>query len=351
MIIDTFTITKYVQLCNFKNSKKSRGGWNFKCDVCKEGNSWNKSGTRRGYVLNNSGHYNYYCHNCGISMSFIKFLRIYKPTLYEEYKKELYGLNTIAKKRPEVSASLGNVERVKRTIQTIKSKDILKDLISLNDDAIAFCHNRKLPKAFIKELYYSDNYIKFLKSHDLYENDYLPEVDRRIVIPYYNKEKVLTYIQGRSIDENKMRYVTTKLNEDCPKIWGLDRIDNNKKIRITEGVLDAIFIDNCLAVGGGTSSFDVLYEQVAADNIIMCFDRDVSHNSGLKRILEKNIGKGVGVFFWDGGKVTIKEKSIKDFNDMILCGYSVADIDDIIKQNTYYGLEASVKLKMLRRKY
>ena len=40
------------------------------------------------------------------------------------------------------------------------------------------------------------------------------------------------------------------LDEEQPKIFGLDRIDTNKSIYITEGPFDATFIKNSVAMAG-----------------------------------------------------------------------------------------------------
>ena len=42
------------------------------------------------------------------------------------------------------------------------------------------------------------------------------------------------------------------LNEDVPKIYGLDKIDKTKPIYITEGPFDSTFVENSVAMCSDT---------------------------------------------------------------------------------------------------
>ena len=46
------------------------------------------------------------------------------------------------------------------------------------------------------------------------------------------------------------KYLTIKLDENKQKVYGLDKVNFQKPIYITEGPIDSLFIDNCLAAGG-----------------------------------------------------------------------------------------------------
>ena len=51
----------------------------------------------------------------------------------------------------------------------------------------------------------------------------------------YDEDKILIGFQGRSLGPNSVKYITVMINEDAPKIYGLDQIDNEKPIFIIEG--------------------------------------------------------------------------------------------------------------------
>ena len=47
-----------------------------------------------------------------------------------------------------------------------------------------------------------------------------------------------------------MRYITVMLDEDAPKLYGLDHINKNETIYIVEGTLDSFFLENAVAMCG-----------------------------------------------------------------------------------------------------
>ena len=53
------------------------------------------------------------------------------------------------------------------------------------------------------------------------------------------------------LSTNPVKYLTTMLDEDEPKIYGLDKIDTSDPVYITEGPFDSTFIRNTSAMCGG----------------------------------------------------------------------------------------------------
>ena len=47
----------------------------------------------------------------------------------------------------------------------------------------------------------------------------------RIIIPMYDTQKNLIGFQGRSLIPNSVKHITVMLDEEAPKIYGLDTID------------------------------------------------------------------------------------------------------------------------------
>ena len=72
--------------------------------------------------------------------------------------------------------------------------------------------------------------------------------ESRIIIPMYDEDKILIGFQGRSLGPNSVKYITVMINEDAPKIYGLDQIDNEKPIYIIEGPFDATLVQNAVAM-------------------------------------------------------------------------------------------------------
>ena len=135
--------------------------------------------------------------------------------------------------------------------------------------------------------------------------------------------------QGRSLSSTGLRYITVLLDEDQPKIFGLDSIDHEKTIYITEGPFDSLLINNALAMAGA----DVSGLPDNYTNRVFIYDNEPRNNEITARI-ERHINSGDAVVIWPDN---IKEK---DINDMILAGHLV---QKMIESNVYSGLTAKLK--------
>jgi hypothetical protein len=119
------------------------------------------------------------------------------------------------------------------------------------------------------------------------------------------------------------------LNDDAPKIYGLDEVQKTETVYITEGPFDSTFIRNAIALCGADGDLDKW-------NIcrrVWIYDNEPRNAEIVSRI-SKRIDEGEQVVIWPS---TISEK---DINDMILSG---RDVQNVIELNTYSGLEAKLK--------
>ena len=119
------------------------------------------------------------------------------------------------------------------------------------------------------------------------------------------------------------------LNEEAPKVYGLDKINKGEIVYVVEGPFDSTFVSNSVAMCGSDSSLACL----EGSSIVYVYDNEPRNQEILGRI-EQCINRGEQVVVWPR---SIEEK---DINDMVLANY---DIMDILKSNTYSGLEAKVK--------
>jgi hypothetical protein len=119
------------------------------------------------------------------------------------------------------------------------------------------------------------------------------------------------------------------LEEDRPKIFGLDTIDYGKKIYITEGPLDSLLLRNSVAMAGA----DISLHGILGNDIVFIYDNEPRNKQITSRI-EKHISRGESVVIWPNN---IKEK---DINDMFLGGHCV---QNMVESNTYKGLSAKLK--------
>jgi len=153
--------------------------------------------------------------------------------------------------------------------------------------------------------------------------------ESRIIIPLHDTEKNLIGFQGRSLGPNSVKYITVMINEDAPKIYGLDKVDNEKPIYIIEGPFDATLVQNGVAMCG--SDLDI--RSFGWSDCIYVYDNEPRNREIVNRI-DKTINGGYKVVIWPTSIVE------KDINDMVLGGHKIMSV---LESNTYSGLQAKVK--------
>ena len=152
----------------------------------------------------------------------------------------------------------------------------------------------------------------------------------RIIIPFYDRQGNCFGFQGRSLSlKAKIKYITIIIEKGLPKIYGLDKIDETKPIYIVEGPFDSTFVDNSVAMAGS----DVDIRTFGWSNYIWVYDNEPRNRQIVDRI-SRTIDRGERVVIWQ------QSVTQKDINDMILAGH---DVQKILKDNTYQGLEAKLQ--------
>ncbi|MFZ9353633.1 MAG: DNA primase [Candidatus Nanopelagicales bacterium] len=317
-----FIDAKYINLLSSrlgKFSKKKEGLYNFRCPYC--GDSSKNKNKARGYIYRYKNDHNFKCHNCGASKSFTYFLKdvdtsLYKEYVLERYKEGLTGKGTVAP-NPEFKFEKPNFTKPLFDLPTIQK-------LNTSHPAKEYLSNRKIPEEFFSQLYFAENFNEWAGTSNT-------QKESRIIIPLLSKSKKLFGYQARSLDPNaKLRYLTNILDSRYPKLFGLDRIDHDKQILITEGPFDSMFLDNALAMCGA----DVTLDKDIYPNRVFIFDNEPRNLEIVKRY-EKMIDSGESVVIWP------KDVTQKDINDMIL---SNKNVKQVIQCNIYGGLEAKVKL-------
>jgi hypothetical protein len=160
--------------------------------------------------------------------------------------------------------------------------------------------------------------------------DTLRQDSPRIIIPFKDKAGNLFGYQGRSLaPKAKLRYITIMLDEDQPKIFGLDRVNTDETIYIVEGPFDSTFIKNSVAMAGS----DADIRTFGWSDHIWIFDNEPRNREIVARI-SKVIDRGDKVVIWP------KNIQQKDINDMHLAGH---DVQTLVESNIYQGLTATLK--------
>ena len=317
---------KYIQMVSPRLSlftKKKADLFNFRCPYC--GDSQKRKNKARGYLFKIKNDFVYKCHNCGVGRTLSNFLRDQDTLLHDQYIMEKFKDGKFTGKHSTVPKPKFNF----KTPDFVKTDTGLEKISDLN----IFHEARKyLEQRGIKDLDYFYYCPKFKEWTNKQKKtfDTLRQDHPRIIIPFKDKEGNLFGYQGRSLARNaKLRYITIMLDEEQPKIFGLDRIDTKKSIYITEGPFDATFIKNSVAMAGS----DIDIRSFGWSDYIWIFDNEPRNREIVNRI-SKVIDRGDKVVIWPNN---IQQK---DINDMSLGGH---DVQKMVESNVYQKLEAKLK--------
>ena len=314
--------------------------YRFRCNIC--GDSKKSMSKSRGFFIYSKQHQKYFfkCHNCGISLSLVTYAKEYFPEEYKHYK-----IKTFIEKEPRHDFSLS--DKTKEVLTNLDATTGSEHLLPLksSDKAVAYVKSRQIPESSWYRLYYTPNIGKLVHDvdhHGKYENHSLPE-DERLVIVIRDKDGNIKGIQGRSLPDNptKLRYATYMFSDDN-KIFGLDVIDWSRPVIVLEGAIDSLFLDNAIALNGGSSSVLKSFTQQQKENLIIALDNEPRHKDTVKRF-EVEIDNGFRVVDWSK-----LNSSAKDINDMVLYGLKSDFIEEYIL--THNASSARAKLNLLKWK-
>jgi len=347
---------KYVLLLSSRLDRFKESGnnvYNFRCPFC--GDSKTNKVKARGYIYPNNGNLSYRCHNCGYSIKLQTFIKELDIGLYTEYKLEKFGnfKRIITKPEPtriEFKRS-DNQLRLERNM-------ILTDCVAISN--IGDTHplkpikdyviNRKIPEKYYSQIFATSSISNISKKIEKYQNIMFPEFPS-LVIPFYSETGMIDYIQCRRLDvvDDGLRYTTFELDSIAMKIWGLNSVNWNNRIYLFEGPIDAMCVDNALAMAGVSQSIVLSYllsKQPNKHNICICYDSDYKTNSDILRELHRRIDSGYSVIIYD------KQFIWKDINAAIEKGnWTHNEIKEYLENRTFKGMKAKLELsKQLNRK-
>ena len=295
--------------------------YNFRCPIC--GDSQKNKSKTRGYLYAVKADMNFRCHNCGASMTLSNFIKTIDPVIHKQYVFERFKSNKTG--RGTV------VEDPKFNFETPQFKPKL-DLPKASEVKIAkqYLDNRKLDPT---KFYYTDKFKAWSNSHKK-TFDSVTYDEPRIIIPLFYKNTLIGF-QGRSLGPSKVKYITVMINDDAPKIYGLDTIRKASPVFVTEGPFDSTLIRNSIAMCGADG--DV--RKWGISDPVWVYDNEPRSKEITTRI-SNTIDRGDKVVIWPNN---LKEK---DINDMVLAGHSV---QELLESNIYNGLKAKLQFNTWKR--
>jgi len=307
------------RLQKFKKIKANL--YNFRCPIC--GDSQKNKSKTRGYLYGVKADVNFRCHNCGASMTLSSFLKemdpvIHKQYVFERFKGSKTGRGTV-------------VEEPKFEFKPPQFAPKV-DLPKASEVSVAkeYLEKRSLDS---KKFYYTKAFKKWVNTFGQRFDDVRYD-EPRIIIPLIYKNQLIGF-QGRSLGPNSVKYITIMLDDDAPKIYGLDNINDKFPVFVTEGPFDSTFVSNSIAMCG--SDGDV--RRWGVNDPVWVYDNEPRNREIVKRISD-TISRGEKVVIWPSNIVE------KDINDMVLGGHNVMEV---LQSNTYSNLEANLKFNTWKR--
>ena len=321
--------TKYISLISHRLRNFTKKGdflWNFSCPYC--GDSQKNRKKARGFIYRTKNDLFYKCHNCSHGTNLSKLIEYVDPSTHKEYVMERYkeGSNGTpykgAYKTPKPDFDFKT--------PVFKTFDGLKKFSEMEEThpSVKFLLDRNLPREAWNDIYFCPKFYDWTNSIIPNKFPSLRDDHPRVVIPFFARDGSFFAFQGRAFGKEIPKYITIKFLEDKPKIYGLDRLDLNKPIKITEGPIDSLFLSNAVALAGADADINLQPQQCT-----MIFDNEPRNQEIINRMI-KAVDKKFNLVVWP------KSLKYKDINDMIIAGKTSAEIETIISNNTYCGLTA-----------
>lgn len=329
----SFLHQKYINLVSSKLDgfkRKSPKLVNFRCLFC--GDSENKK-KKRGYIYQREGEFRFRCHNCSVDLPFEVFLKRVDETLWSQMKLEKYAQNAGPILTPEVIAVRNNLSRAYVAYHALQKITHLPP----SHEAVKYLRGRQIPWTYLNSFRWVPNFQEWTNA--LAPDKFSPESMRyehgRILIPFFTREGEFFAYQGRTLDDNGIRYISINLDDSHAMIFNLEKVDFSRMIYAFEGPLDATFISNSVAFSG--ANFSSLTKYIPSVKMVVCYDNEPRSI----HLIDKNlraIQQGFSVVVWPQGFKP------KDINAMVEAGHSPDHIQSILFNNTYSGILAQAKL-------
>lgn len=329
------------RLRNFK--QKTPALWNFSCPYCND-SAYNKL-KARGYCFEAKDGLVYYCHNCGFSTSFHKVLEHIDASLLKEYALEKFS-DKYSGNKPvnSVDVLVNRIDEVHfESIKKRKFSEIkLPTINDLPHDHVAklYVMNRLIPAQYYDEIWYAGDFKAFLDDLTPGHNKPVPSGERRIVFAFSDIDGHVLQVSGRALDPSEIRYITVKVTEG-KKVFGLHRLRVDKRIYITEGPIDSLFLPNALAsadanLEGLANWLCNEYDNIDLD-VVLVYDKEPRNKQLINMIRDVSKTKH---------KVCLLPDIFpgKDINEAILNGWNTERILRLIDAHTYSGIELAIEL-------
>lgn len=341
--------SKYINLISVyldQFKQQSSELFNFRCPIC--GDSKKNKFKRRGYLYAFDDVVAFRCHNCGAGMSLANLIKHFSVDLWKRYCFERFYNGE--KRTPQQRAKDDAPSTPKPAHENNNDESALSGWSSIAElpethPAKRYVQGRRIPEVRHSGLYYTSDLRQLYRKIPRYVDRVPGLPETALLIPFFDDSLELTFIQARVLDPNaKKRYQTFQVKEGGSKLWGLDQVDWNKLVWVFEGPIDAMMVDNGIAVAGGSLPVEIKYlNEKCHEGFVFVFDNDYKSNFEVFHHFRKSIEAGVPVVFFD------KKFTYKDVNEAIQDGWTREGLLKYLRQHVKQGLEAQLALSEFKQ--
>lgn len=318
-----------------RNYRRKNSGYEFSCPIC--GDSTTNRRKARGNLYRNGTRLHYQCYNCNTPISSLReLLPLIDPALAEQYV-----IDSFQEWRQEQPK-----EREKQPQHSDVNTMLIKiSKLDPTHPAKRYVMERQIPSNMHYQIFYTRTFFTFAKEVDpsIKFDPHTMQDHPRIVIPLMDRQGKVAGYQGRSLDANDSpKYLTILHHPDNSRLYGLDRVDLNQQVRCLEGPIDSMFVHNAVASCGSKIEQSLPAAGIGKDRALIIYDNEPRSEFTVKK-MEAAVRNGFSVVVWPQDLIQT------DINQMILDGYSVADVEQIITERTFSGLAATLEISQWRR--
>ena len=312
---------------NLISNRLEKFAWNgdvgmCRCPIC--GDSHKSMSKKRFYFFTKDrSKYRVFCHNCNYSASLYAFLKKMYPDVAKQYALDLFT---------EKEHSEKSTESIPPNVTGYTPWDFSSCIHIDNIPEDHFVHkyvkSRKIP---FENVLYCPNVNKILV-----KSEQIKDPAPSLLIPYRRRNAPTEVFQIRFFDsKRKPKYLTFKHREEAEKVWNLDFVRPLERVFVTEGPIDAMMIQNAIAVGGSNLTIAEQY----VPHPVLIYDNEPRAPIICEK-LHSAIKQGFDVVIFP------REIEEKDLNDMAKRGINV---NKLVNDNVYGGLNAELVFHSWRR--
>lgn len=272
---------------------------NFRCPFC--GDSKKSTTKKRGWLYFKDC--SYFCFNCGISFSGLKFLEALSGPAFEDIKKEYFKMFI----KNGLSSSLSAIfDQTNNELSSINIFELKRELDPawkqpLSKKALEYLRSRLVLDApFLRE--------------PLYSTYNTQTKDEYILIPWKINGVDAYWQTNDFLHHGAMKYIFPKDKKKL--LYGLDNIDPSyKKIFIFEGVYDSLFVKNGVASGTKaitSRQLEILKQRWPLHELVVSFDNDIAGISSMIKLIKR---KDIDCKFL---RWFTKNTKFKDINELVV---------------------------------